>query len=90
MASQTFLTKDIWLNINNYLKYDERFILSKVSKINNDVFWNFFKHPEVFEIETRNFTKIKDILSKWNNHNFKIDLSYDDNIDNIDFKDIII
>ena len=85
MASQTFLTKDIWLNINNYLKYDERFILSKVSKINNDVFWNFFKHPEVFEIETRNFTKIKDILSKWNNHNFKIDLSYDDNIDNIDF-----
>lgn len=85
MASKTFLTKDIWLNINNYLKYDERFILSKVSKINNDVFWKFFKHPEVFEIKTRDFSKIKDILSKWNNHNFKIDLSYDDNIDNIDF-----
>ena len=85
MASQTFLTKDIWQNIYSYLTYDERFILSKVSKINNEVFWNYFKHPEVFEIGTRNFQEIRDILSKWTNHNFKIDLSYDDDINDINF-----
>lgn len=85
MASQTFLTKDIWCNINSYLTYDERFILSKVSRINNEVFWNYYKHPEIFEIRTRNFQEIGDILSKWTNHNFKIDLSYDDDINDINF-----
>lgn len=85
MTSKTFLTKDIWCNINSFLTYDERFILSKVSKINNKVFWNYFRHPEIFEIGTRNYQDIKDILSKWTNHNFKIDLSYDDYINDINF-----
>ena len=85
MASKYFLIKDIWQKINSYLTYDERFILSKVSKINNEVFWNYFKHPEIFEIRTRNFQEIRDILSKWTNHNFKIDLSYDDDINDINF-----
>ena len=77
--------QDIISIIFKYLRYDERRLVSLVSRLHYHVFRNMFLHPEIFDVNTRSFPEIDRILSKWPNHKFKVDFSFDDNVSNIDF-----
>ena len=77
-------SQDTIIHIFQYLQYNERYIVSNVSKKHRRVFRHIFIHPEIFKIKTRSFLEIESILSDWKNHKFSINLSFDDDITDID------